>query len=28
LRAKYLAANGGPGTYTRPNATSTTWTKQ
>jgi hypothetical protein len=26
LRAKYLA--GGPGTYTRPNGTSTTWTKK
>jgi hypothetical protein len=28
LRAKYLAAGGGAGTYTRPNGTSTTWTKK
>jgi hypothetical protein len=28
LRDKYLAANGGIGTYTRPNGTSNTWTKQ
>ena len=28
LRDKYLAANGGPGTYTRPNGDSGTWTKQ
>jgi hypothetical protein len=29
LRDKYLATTGGgPGTYTRPNTTSTTWTKQ
>jgi len=28
LRTKYLADNGGKGTYTRPNGTSTTWTKQ
>ncbi|MDR2518622.1 MAG: leucine-rich repeat domain-containing protein [Spirochaetaceae bacterium] len=27
LRATYLAG-GGPGTYTRPNGGSTTWTKQ
>ncbi|MDR2597453.1 MAG: leucine-rich repeat domain-containing protein, partial [Treponema sp.] len=27
LRAKYLAAGGGIGTYTRPDTTSTTWTK-
>jgi len=27
LRAKYLDASGGIGTYTRPNGTSTTWTK-
>jgi hypothetical protein len=26
LREKYLA--GGPGTYTRPNGTSNTWTKR
>jgi hypothetical protein len=28
LQDKYLAANGGAGTYTRPNGSSTTWTKQ
>jgi len=28
LRDKYLASGGGIGTYTRPNTTSTTWTKQ
>jgi hypothetical protein len=28
LRDKYLAANGGPGTYTRPSGSSNTWTKQ
>jgi len=28
LRIKYLAGNGGPGTYTRPNGESKTWTKQ
>jgi hypothetical protein len=28
LRDKYLAAGGGMGTYTRPNGTSTTWTRQ
>jgi hypothetical protein len=27
IRDKYLAANGGAGTYTRPNSTSKTWTK-
>jgi hypothetical protein len=27
IRDKYLAANGGAGTYTRPNGTATTWTK-
>jgi hypothetical protein len=27
IRAKYLAAGGGAGTYTRPNGTATTWTK-
>jgi len=27
LRAKYLAANGGAGIYTRPDTASTTWTK-
>jgi len=27
IRDKYLAAGGGAGTYTRPNDTSTTWTK-
>jgi hypothetical protein len=27
IRAKYLAAGGGAGTYTRPNDESTTWTK-
>jgi hypothetical protein len=27
IRDKYFAANGGIGTYTRPNGTSTTWTK-
>jgi hypothetical protein len=28
LRAKYLATGGGIGTYTRPDTSSTTWTKQ
>jgi len=28
LRDKYLAANGGPGTYTRPSGSSDTWTRQ
>jgi len=28
LREIYLAADGGIGTYTRPNTSSTTWTKQ
>ena len=28
LRTTYLAANGGPGTYTRPSGSSSTWTKQ
>ena len=28
LQAKYLAENGGIGTYTRPNGESDTWTKQ
>jgi hypothetical protein len=28
LRAKYLAANGGIGTYTKPNSSSIVWTKQ
>jgi len=28
LRAKYLNANGRPGTYTRPSGSSDTWTKQ
>ena len=28
LRAKYLAASGGIGTYTRPSGSSNTWTKQ
>jgi hypothetical protein len=28
LRTKYLATGGGIGTYTRPNSSSTVWTKQ
>ena len=27
LREKYLASDGGIGTYTRPDSSSTTWTK-
>jgi hypothetical protein len=28
LRATYLTGGGGPGTYTRPDGSAATWTKQ